>query len=113
MQFQMPVLPQPLSLNSWKDKAKADKVDYSADFDKLFSKMNDFDKIFRTGKVSYNMLRYIPSLTNVYSQGQIHSTEVKRKYPDDTYNNKKVIEFNVQLTKGRYTNSQSVHFAFL
>ena len=32
---------------------------------------------------------------------------------DDTYKNKIVIEFNVQLTKGHYTNFQNVHLCFL
>ena len=61
--------------------------------------MNDFGNFFRTGKVSYNMLRYIPGLAKVCYQGQLHSTETKRK----TYKNKKNIEFNVQLTEGHYT----------
>ena len=80
--------------------AKVYKVDYPADFDNLYSKMDDFGKFFRIGKVSYNMLIYLPGLAKVGYQGQIHSTETKRKYADDTYKNKKVIEFNVQLAKG-------------
>ena len=71
--------------------------------------MHDFDKFFRTGKVSYDMLRYIPSLAKVGYQGQLHSTEIKSKYPDETYKNKKVIVFKVQLRKGHCTNFQNVH----
>ena len=112
MQRQVPVLLQPLSLNLLKDMAKVGKVDYPADFDKLYSKMDDFDKFFKTGKVSYNMLRYIPGLAKVGYQGQLYSTETKRKYADDTYKNKKVIEFNVQLTKGHYINFKNIHFCF-
>ena len=112
MQHQMPVLPQPLKLNPLKDIAKVDEVDYSADFDNLYSKMDDFDKFFRTGKVSYNILRYIPSLAKVGYQGQLHSTETKKKYADDIYKNKKVIEFDVQLTKGHYTDFENVHLCF-
>ena len=112
MQHQAPVLPQPLSLNPLKDMVKVDKVDYSAYFDNLNVKTEDFDKFFRTGKVSYKMLRYIPGLAKVCYQGQLHSTETKRKYADDTYKNKKVIEFNIQLTKGHHTNFQNVHLCF-
>ena len=79
----MPILPQPLSLNPLKDMAKVDQVDYSADFDNLYLKKDDFDKFFKTGNVSYNMLRYIPGLAIVGYQGQMHSTETKRKYADD------------------------------
>ena len=108
----MPVLPQPLSLNLLKDMAKVDKVDYSADLDNLYSKMDDFEKFFRTGKVSCNMLRYIPGLGKVGYQGQLHSAETKSKYADDTFKNKKVIEFNVLLTKRHYTNFQNDHLCF-
>ena len=40
-------------------------------------------------------------------------TETKRKYADESYKNKKVIEFNVQLTANHYTNFQNVHLCFL
>lgn len=58
------------------------------------------------------MLRYIPGLAQFGYQGELHSTETKRKYVDNTYKNKKVIEFNIHLTKGHYTNFQNVHFCF-
>ena len=108
----MPVLPQPLSLNPLKDMAKVDEVNYLADFDNFYSKMDDFDKFFKTGKVSYNMLRYIPGLEKVDYQGQLHQTETKRKYADDIYKNKKVIELNIHLMKGHYTSFQNVHLCF-
>ena len=57
------------------------------------------------------MLRYTPGLAKVGYQGQLHATETKRKYADDTYKNKRVIEFNVQLMKG-HTNFQNAHFCF-
>ena len=50
MQQPMPVTPQALTLNLLKEAAKVDEIDYSADFDNLFSKMDDFDKFFRNGK---------------------------------------------------------------
>ena len=113
MQRQMSALPQPLSLDPLKDIAKVDKVNYLANFDNLYSKMDDLDKLFKTRKVSYNMLRYIPGFAKVGYQSQLHLTETKRKYADDTYKNKKVIEFNVQLMKGHYTSFQNVHLCFL
>ena len=90
MQRQMSVLPQSLNLNPLKEMAKVDDVDYSADFDNLYSKMDGFDKFSRTGKASYNMLRCITGLAKIGYQGQLYSTEMKRKYPDDTYKTKKL-----------------------
>ena len=67
--------------------ANVGEVDYSADFDNLYLKMNDFDNFFKTGEVSYNMLRQVPRLAKVAYQGQLKSIETKRKYADDTYKN--------------------------
>ena len=91
----MPITPQPLALNPLKDAAQIGEIDYTADFDNLFSRMDDFNKIFKTGKISYNMLKYIPHLLKLGYQGQLCSIETKRKYADDTCKGKKVIEFNV------------------
>ena len=39
----MHVLLQPLSLNPLKQMEKVNEVDYSANFDNFYSKMDDFD----------------------------------------------------------------------
>ena len=44
------------------------------------------------------MLKYIPGLAKAAYQGQLEKTEIKRKYTDDSYKAKKVIEFNMQLS---------------
>ena len=87
----MPVTPQPLALNPLRDMVQVGKVDYSADFDNLYARMDDFNKIFKTGKIYHNMLKYIPCLVKIAYQGQLDSTETKRKYADDSYRNKKSI----------------------
>ena len=68
------------------------KIDYTTDFDNLYSRMDDFDKFFRIRKISNNILKYIPGLTKIVYQGHLHSTETKRKYPDEFSKNKKVIK---------------------
>ena len=112
MQCQVPITPQSLALNPLKDAAQVDEIDYTADFDNLFSRMDDFDKFFKFGKMSYNMIKYIPGLAKLCYQGQLHSTKTKRKYAHDTYKGKQVIEFNVQLTANHYSNFQNVHLCF-
>ena len=63
-----------LTLNLLKDAAKNDEFDYSVNFDNLFSKMDDFDKFFRNGEISYNILKYVPALANAAYQGQLEKT---------------------------------------
>ena len=66
----MLLMPQPLTLNPWKDMVEIDEVDYLADFDNLYLRMDDFDKFFNRGKISYNMIKYIPGLAKIAYQGQ-------------------------------------------
>lgn len=108
----MSIKPQPLTLNPLKDTVQADKINYKTDFDNLYLRMDNFDEFFQTGKLSNNMLKYIPGLEKTSYQGQLHSTETKRKYVDESYKNKKVIEFNVQLIPNHYTNFENVHLCF-
>ena len=74
--------------------------------------MDDSEKFFKSGEICYSMLRHIPGLAKIGYQGQLYSTETERIYADDTYKNKKVREFNVQLTKGHYTNFQNIYLCF-
>ena len=71
--------------------------------------MDDFDKFFRNGKISYNMLKYIPGLAKAAYQGQLEKTETKRKYTDESCKSKKVIEFNIQLAGNQYTIFCNIH----
>ena len=107
----MPVTPQALTLNPLKDATKVDEIDYSADFDNLFSKMDDFNKFFRNVKIS-DMLKYIPRLTKAVYQGQLEKTETKTKYADDSYKGKKVVEFTIQLAGNQYTNFHNIYLCF-
>ena len=70
MQRQMPITLQPFTLNPLKDKAQVDEIDYTADFDNLYSRMDEFDKFFQIGKISY-MLKYIPGLAKIGYQRAI------------------------------------------
>ena len=50
MQHQMPVTPQPLALNPVKDMAQVDEIDYSANFDNLYSRMDISISFFKQEK---------------------------------------------------------------
>ena len=110
MQRQTPVLPQSLALNPLKDMPKVDEVHYSADFDNLYLKKDDFEKFSKNEKVSHSMLRYILGLVNIGYLVRLYSTETIRTYADDNYKNKKVVELNVQLTKGYCSWTWQIHW---
>ena len=108
----MPALSRPLSLNLFKDSAKVETMDYYSDFRNLYSKLDNFMDLYDRGQSVVDIIRHIPGLTKIVYQGQIGSTEAKRKYADNTYKNKKVIRFNILLTANHYTNFQNIHICF-
>ena len=74
--------------------------------------MYDFSKFIQIGKISYNILKYIPGLAKIDYQGQLYSTKTNRKYGDWSYKNKYIIKFNVQFKENHYTNFQNIKFLF-
>ena len=111
MQCQTLALPQPLLVNPLKDSVKVEAVDYSSDFRNLYSRLDGFMDLYDRGKLPADMIRYIPRLTKIPYQRQIDSTKAKRKYANNTYKNKKVIE-KVILTANHYTHFQNMSICF-
>ena len=66
-------------LNPLKDMTQVDEINYKADFDNLYSRMDDFDKFFNAGKISYNMLKYIPGLAKNRLSGAVAFDKNKKK----------------------------------
>ena len=87
-------------------------MDYSADFDHLFKKSENLEKIFETGKASSELVRYLPGLTNPLYQGQLKGTTERKAFADDTYKDLKVAEYTIQLANDEYMNFHGVHLVF-
>ena len=112
MQKNIPVNLLLLSLNPIKDAVSVSAADYSADFDHLFKKSENLEKIFETGKASGELVRYLPGLTKPLYQGQLKGTTKRKAFADDTYKDLKVAEYTIQLSNNEYMNFHSVHLVF-
>ena len=112
MQKNVPVNPPPLSLNPIKDAVGVSAVDYSANFDHLFKKSENLEKMFETGKASNKLIRHLPVLTKPLYQGQLKGTTKRKAFADDTYKDLKVAEYTIQLSNNEYMNFHSVHLVF-
>ena len=112
MQKNVPVNAPPLSLNPIKDAVGVSAVDYSADFDYLFKKSENLEKIFETGKASGELVRYLPGLTKTLYQGQLKGTTKRKAFADDTYKDLKVAEYTIQLSNNKYMNFLGMHLVF-
>ena len=112
MQRQMTINAPSLMTNLLKDAAKVESIDYSAEFDNLYTRMENFWKLYNYGQMSADLVRYLTGLVKTAHQVQIKSIETTRKYTNDTYKDLKVIEFPVVLTKNHYSNFQNIHLCF-
>ena len=112
MQRNMPTSPPTQSLNPLDDAIGVNAVDYSADFDGLYKRVDNLEKFFKMGNAPGKLIKYIPSLAKPTYQGKISGTQEKRAYADDMYRDLKIAEFNIQLTANQYMNFHNVHLVF-
>ena len=75
MQPNMPTSPPTQSLNPLDDATGVNAVDYSADFDGLYKRVDNLEKFFKTGSAPRKLIRYIPGLVKPTYQGQISGTQ--------------------------------------
>ena len=87
-------------------------MDYSADFDHLFKKSENLEKVFETGKASSKLVRYLPGLMKPLYQGQLIGTTKRKAFADDTYQDLKVVEYTIQLSNNEYMNFHNVIWLF-
>ena len=86
-----------MALNPLKDTMKVESVDYSADVTSMLNKIENLEKLYESGKMDYNLIRYIPSLTGVAYQGQIYYLQAKPNYASETYAQKNNLEIEIIL----------------
>ena len=87
-------------------------VDYSADFDHLLKKSENLEEFFETGKVSHELVRYLPGLTKPLYQGQLKGKTERKAFVDNTYKDLKVAKYTIQLSNNEYMNFDNVHLVF-
>ena len=114
MQKNVPINPPATSLNpiKVKDAVGVSAVDYSADFDNLYKKSENFENVYKTGKANGELIRYLPGLVKPCYQGQLKGTTERKAFADDTYKDLKVVEFAIQLSNNEYMNFHGVHIVF-
>ena len=95
-----------------KDAATVEAIDYTADFENLFTRLDSVEKFIYTGRSKNDLIRYIPGITKPAYQRQLEGTLTKKAYADNTYKGHGVAEFNVKLTNNQYMNFHNVHLVF-
>ena len=97
MQKIIPNYPPPTLLNPLKDAVRASAVDYSAEFDGLYKRLNTVGTLLEKKKTPGKLIRYLSGLAKLLYQGQLKGTLPKKAYVDATYKDLKMAEFTIQL----------------
>lgn len=51
----------------------------------MLNKSEKLESLYETGKMDFNLIKYIPGLVNIAYQGQIYSLQIMRKYESEKY----------------------------
>ena len=112
MQKTVPNYPPPISLNPLKDVVGVSSVNYSAEFDGLYKRLNSVETLLEKKRAPGELIRYLPGLVKLLYQGQLKGTLPKKADVDDMYKDLKTAEFTIQLLANQYMNFWSVHLVF-
>ena len=95
-------------LNPLNDYGGVPSVDEDGNLQSLFQKVDRVGTLWKTGKTDGDLVRYVPDILPVTRQNQIASDNPRQVYASDTYTDKKVLEFAIELTANTYTNYSSM-----
>ena len=112
MQREVPINPPLTSLNPLKDAVGITLIDYGTEYDGLVKKADNLQNFIEKGEAQGNLVRYLPGLAKPLYQGQIRGTIEKKAYADNTYEDLRTAEFNIQLSSNQYMNFHNVHLVF-
>ena len=87
-------------------------IDYGTEYDGLVKKADNLQNFIEKGEAQGNLVRYLPGLAKPLYQGQIRGTIEKKAYADNTYEDLRTAEFNIQLSSNQYMNFHNVHLVF-
>ena len=87
---------------------KVELIDYSIDVDNMLTKIEKLKKLYDGGKMDFNLIRYIPDLTDIAYRRQIYLIQTKRKCASETYTQKNNLEFEIILPLNEYANFNSM-----
>ena len=107
--MQRQILNDAQNLNLLNDIVKVESINYSADVKNVLVKIGKVPSLYKPGNMDFNLIRYIPGLADVATQGQIYNLNTKRKYADENYEDKNTLEFNIILHTSHYINFNAMH----
>ena len=108
----VPNYPPPTSLNPLKDAVGVSAIDYSAEFDGLYKRLNSVKTLLEKKKSTWRVDKIPPRFSKTAISRSTKRYATKKTYADDTYKDLKTADFTIQLSANQYMNFHSVHLVF-
>ena len=96
------------NLNPLNDYAGVPSVNDDGNLQTLIDKVDKVSNFWKTGKADGDLIRYLPNIVPVTRQNLINGIDSREFYANDTYTDKKTIEFTIKLAPNTYMNYASM-----
>ena len=100
------------SFNALYDIVKVESLDYFTETINFQKKIDKLENLDENHSMDFNLVKYIPGLADVATQGKVDNFNNKRKYANENCKDKNTLEFNIQLTKNHYINFSALYVCF-
>ena len=92
------------NLNPIKDYAGVLSINDDGNIQTLIDKVDKVSNFWKTGRADGDLIRYLPNILPVTRQNLISGTDPRQAYANETYVDKKTLEFTIKLAPNTYTN---------
>ena len=101
------------NLNPLDDYAGVPAINDDGNLQTLIDKVDKVGKFWKTGKADGDLVRYIPNILPVTRQNLIAGIDPRQAHASETYPDKKILEFTINLAPNTYTNYATMEIVFL
>ena len=92
------------TLNPARDYGAVSSINDEGTLENILGKLDKSKKFIATGEADADLVRYYPNIYPITRQSQIASDFPKKAYASDSYVDKKMLEFTIQMTANTYSN---------
>ena len=92
------------NLNPLKDYAGVPSINDDGNIQTLIDKVDKISNFWKTGRADGDLIRYLPNILPVTRQNLISGIDPRQAYANETYVDKKTLEFTIKLASNTYTN---------
>ena len=92
------------TLNPARDYGAVSSINDEGTLENILGKLDKTKKFVATGEADADLVRYYPNIYPITRQSQIASDFPKKAYASDSYVDKKMLEFTIQMTANTYSN---------